>query len=90
MSNEVKIQASIVVKASPDSSAYALSYALSITRHAILDGVFWADTYCNGYDHYRALPQVIQFQGKTLVKMGWNSDIMMASYKESDSFALYK
>jgi hypothetical protein len=63
--------------------------ALPVNDYAILDGVAWFRTAVHDlcFDAYKALPQVVSYNGKHFVKMGFNTDNGTVSYKQSNAFA---
>lgn len=61
--------------------------AIIIDIHGILEGVVFAETSCEDYDHYRRLPQAVEFQGRVLGKSGWNSDRCVAYYRSDKAIA---
>jgi len=48
-----------------------------------IEGVQVATVDCTDYDHFRALPPVVSFQGTRLGKTGWNSDSNRACYQSN-------
>lgn len=45
------------------------------------------ETTCEDYDAFKALPQVVAFQGIKCGKTGWSSDTHRACYKSNSSIA---
>jgi hypothetical protein len=48
-----------------------------------IEGTMCATVDCTDYDHFRALPQVVSFQGTRMGKTGWNSDSHRACYQSN-------
>jgi len=71
------------------SNATALSNALPVNDYGIYDGVAWFRTSVHDlcFDTYKALPKVVEYKGKTFMKMGWNTDNGTVSYKQSEAVA---
>lgn len=45
-------------------------------------------TKVEGYEGYAALPQVVEYQGGIYCRTGWNSDTMLAYYKQGGLYAV--
>jgi hypothetical protein len=55
--------------------------AIVITSHGIIEGQYVLETACADFDAYKALPDVVMFEGKLCGKTGWSSDRNYACYK---------
>jgi hypothetical protein len=64
--------------------------ALPVTNYGIYDGVVWLQTEVHDLDFakYKALPSVVECNGKTFRKMSFNTDRGTVSYKESKAFVV--
>lgn len=64
--------------------------AIPVNDIGTFDGVRWFRTSVEGLDFaaYTVLPKVVRYEGKTFIKMGWNSDNGSVSYKESKAIAI--
>ncbi len=56
------------------------------------DGITWLETSDGGwdYDSVQKLPKVVEFEGKTFVQSGWNSDKGKTYYNNCERFATAK
>lgn len=54
---------------------------LTVESVGMVEGVMCAITTCPDYDAYKALPEVISYNGAKLGKTGWNSDTGHAFYQ---------
>jgi hypothetical protein len=72
------------------NTATEVPNTITVNQHEKVDGFWWLCTNVPGlcYDVYKALPRVVQYEGKNYIKMGWNSDTGNVSYKESKAFAV--
>lgn len=63
--------------------------ALPVNDYGIYDGVAWFRTHVHDlcFDAFKALPKVVHYNGKTFVKMSFNTDNGTVSYKESTAVA---
>lgn len=52
-----------------------------IEQYQKVEGNLCVTTYCKDYEHYRSLPDVIEFAAHRLGKTGWNSDTNRAHYQ---------
>lgn len=60
---------------------------ITINFTSVLDGILFAETSCDGYEHFKLLPQVIEFRGRRLGKSGWNSDRNICYYRSDKTTA---
>ncbi len=54
-----------------------------------MDGNYWLETDCADYNAWRALPDVVAYEGRAYAKTGWNSDSCKACYSTNKPFARY-
>jgi hypothetical protein len=64
--------------------------AVTVSDLGTYDGVEWFRTFVPdlGYDTYKALPKVVSYNGKSFIKMSYNTDNGSVSYKASSAFAV--
>lgn len=55
--------------------------SLTITGQYYIEGEVIIETACDDHDHYKRLPDVINYVGTHCRKTGWNSDRKRACYK---------
>jgi hypothetical protein len=60
--------------------AKAVDNFINLTAVYEFEGVQWAETYCNDYFDFKALPKAIEVNGRILGKVAWNSDKGYAAY----------
>ena len=70
--------------------AKAVQNVVPVVGSWLLDGEYGFLTDCSDYDQFAALPHAAEFEGRTYVKTGWNSDLGRAYYKTGRSFAIAK
>lgn len=63
--------------------------AVTVNLHYPLEGDFWLETDCADYDVLKALPKVVEFEGRKYGQTGWNSDRNTAYYGTAKKFATY-
>jgi hypothetical protein len=70
-------------------TATPVTNAVSVNHYAVFDGVAWFRTEIPelDFDSYKVLPKVVNYDGKTFVKMSFNTDNGTVSYKCSDKVA---
>jgi hypothetical protein len=70
--------------------ALEIPRSVTVTDLGVYDGVEWFRTFVPdlGYDTYKALPRVVSYQGKSFVKMSYNTDNGSVSYKQSNAYAV--
>jgi hypothetical protein len=56
---------------------------LTVLQVSMVEGVMCAVTTCADYDAYKALPEVISYNGAKLGRTGWNSDTGHAFYQSN-------
>ena len=61
--------------------AKVLPQALLLTATYFSEGELVLETTCWDYDHFRTLPEVVEYRGNVCGKTGWNSDRGYACYK---------
>lgn len=61
--------------------------AIVITSYARIEGELVLETTCRDYDHYKSLPDVVEYEGVVCGKTGWSSDRNYACYKSSAKVA---
>lgn len=54
-----------------------------ILTYECIEGVHCVMVECSGYEHFVALPNVIEYQSNRLGKTGWNSDTHRAHYQSN-------
>jgi hypothetical protein len=64
-------------------TATTVPAAIVLQRVGKVDGTTVLETSCPDYDHYRALPQVVEYEGVRCGKTGWNSDRGYACYQSN-------
>lgn len=57
-----------------------------INLELLSDGVNLATVKCRNFEKYESLPEVMEVDSKLFNKMGWNSDIGIAYYKDIKKF----
>jgi len=60
---------------------------VTVSALHVIDGRTIVETLCVDYEHYRQLPDAIEFVNKILCKTGWNSDTGLACYKSGALYA---
>lgn len=70
------------------AQAKAVQNAVTVNLNYPLDGEFWLEVDCNGYEGLQALPKVLEFEGRRYGQTGWNSDRNVAYYCTSKKFAV--
>ena len=60
--------------------------AIVVISH-VIEGHYVLETTCRDFEHFIALPQVVEFQGRLCGKTGWSSDTGRACYKSDVSIA---
>ncbi len=68
-------------------TATPVKNAIVIEGKYTCEGTTCLATRCNDYDHYKELPQVVQFEGEDYALTGWNSDNFRAYYQNNGSIA---
>lgn len=61
-----------------------------ISSHYSIGSLYFAETDCNDFQAFRRLPNVIEVQGHTLGKSGWNSDHGVAYYRSDKALGKIK
>lgn len=61
--------------------------AIVLTNVHKIDGATVLETACSNFDTYKALPQVVSYQGIICGKTGWSSDRCYACYKSTAAIA---
>jgi len=71
------------------NTASPVTNAIAVNYYGVYDGVAWFRTAVHdlSFDTYKALPKVVKYEGKTFVKMSFNTDNGTVSYKQSDAVA---
>lgn len=67
---------------SPAPLAKVLPGFLKLNSTNYIEGEFVAETDCEDYEAFKALPSAIEVNGKVLGKSGWSSDRHYACYSE--------
>ena len=71
-----------------DMTAEEVPRAIVITAFYILEGQYVLETACADFDAYRALPSVVEYQGRRCGKTGWSSDRNYACYRSGVLIAM--
>lgn len=61
--------------------ATAIENTIPVLGNWLLGNEYGFETDCADYDHFAALPNAAELDGRTYVKTGWNSDRGRAYYK---------
>jgi hypothetical protein len=61
---------------------------ITILQHATVEGTLCLACNCADFDCFKALPEVVEFEGKLCGKTGWNSDKNLAYYQSNARIAL--
>lgn len=61
--------------------------AIVIQSAVMYDGELVLETLCRDYDHYKSLPDVVDYEGTECGKTGWSSDKQYACYKSGAAIA---
>ncbi len=67
--------------------AQAIKDSIVITCVHRMDGQLVLETECADYDAYKALPEVVSYEGTVCGKSGWSSDRNYACYKSNMAVA---
>jgi hypothetical protein len=63
--------------------------AIKVIDAGCIEGTHYVTVPCEDYDAFRALPDAVTFEGRTLGKTGWNSD-RGVGYYQSNARLAYK
>jgi hypothetical protein len=68
------------------NTALPVTNAIPVNVYWACDGVDWfrTDVHDLSFDTYKALPKVVTYNGKTFVKMSYNTDNGTVSYKQAN------
>lgn len=74
-----------------NATATPVTNAITVNDYGTYDGYAWFRTNVHDLDYaaYKALPKLVNYNGKLFAKMGWNSDNGTVSYKETTAVAEY-
>ncbi len=68
--------------------AKAIDAVTVLEAQLLPDGVRVLLVPCNQVDDMRALPKAVTFEGRRYGKTGWNSDSLVAYYRDDARFAV--
>lgn len=63
--------------------------ALKVLQSGNIDNTYWFYTDCFDYEHYKTLPNCVDYQGVRYGLTGWNSDKSYACYQNNASLAFF-
>ena len=67
--------------------AQPIDNAITVTQSGHIDGIRWLYVDCDNYEHYKTLPQAVDYQGLVYGLTGWNSDRCIACYQTNAKLA---